>query len=151
MNRVLLIVAISTVLAVPALAQDATAATPEASPFAPVVAELAKTLANLAQVLIYAIGSWLLLTLKQKTGIDLGNAAHERLRGLASTAAGYVEEKGAQAVKSGLEKMTAKEKLDMAVDRFRELAPEVHADEARKLIEGSLPFVGAGASTKPTA
>lgn len=119
-------------------------AAPPASPWAPVIEEVAKSVGALVGVLVLALGGLLLNVLRQKFGIDLSAATNARLQVLAQQAATYAEEKAGAAVKAGAQKLQPDAKLAEAVAWLRRQNPALTEEQARDAILAALPFVGAG-------
>lgn len=84
---------------------------------------------------------------RQKFNLQISAEAQERLENLAYQGITYAEEKAAAAVKSGLTKVTGREKLDIAISHILGAVPSVSPEQAEKIVHSLLARVeGTGAT-----
>ena len=138
--RIVFLALVGLLLAVaPALAQ-------EAEPLAPVVETGAQAVNSLVQIIRGIIGSLVLLKLREKYNVDLGDAAEGKIFHWAKLAGSYAEEKAAKVFKAGMEKWNSGEKLATARAFLKKKLPGKTDAELDELLEAALPFVRLGAA-----
>lgn len=72
--------------------------------------------------------------LTKKTGIEVGKAAEEKLKGHAREVVMTVEEIAKAQIKAKIAKPTAEKKQEMAVDRLLNQAPSISRQRAEELV-----------------